>query len=182
MGKPWILIGVTLAMALTASADFFILNGGGLVEGSVLRTNANGSVTIKTKSGVQTYSVAEFTDETRDMHFAGVEIPVEAEATQQTQPAESRDPTGLLSMGARHVSGKHVAGLAIAGAVCLAIGGLWMIIAGFAESPLWGIAFLISGGIAELAFIFTHWHRAKTPLLIQILGVALLVGAMLASR
>lgn len=68
------------------------------------------------------------------------------------------------------------------GAILGVIGSLWMMIAAFAENPVWGIAFLLSGGLAELAFVFVHWDRAKSPLLTQIIGIALFVGVFLIAR
>ena len=66
--------------------------------------------------------------------------------------------------------------LVFIGMVMIGISGLWLLIAGFSESVLWGLALLFFSGIASLIFIFSHWDKAKGPVGLAILGLVLMFG------
>ncbi|MBT3293709.1 MAG: hypothetical protein HN919_00195 [Verrucomicrobia bacterium] len=177
--RIWIILLVTMVLvAATSFAEVFVLNNGEEVEGTIARTSADGRVTIKMKSGVRTYRVTEFAEATRAKHFADLKV---------TMPKQRRNVrTSSAKVAGASLADpseqKQLAGLIIAGIVLICIGGLWMTIAAFAESPIWGIAFLLSGGVAELAFMVLHWDRAKGPIATQVLGIGLLIaGVVLAS-
>lgn len=71
-------------------------------------------------------------------------------------------------------------GLLILGLVLAFIGGLWFLVAAFRESVLWGLACLFIP-IVQLFFLIVHWDEAKKPFLLQLLGLAAIVIAMLIS-
>jgi thiol:disulfide interchange protein len=54
------------------------------------------------------------------------------------------------------------------------VGAIWLIVLAFKESILWGLGSLLIPFVS-LIFAITHWDRAKTPFLIQVGGVVLLV-------
>lgn len=68
------------------------------------------------------------------------------------------------------MSGIDMLGLAI-----LVIGGLWLIIEAFKTSILWGLGCLIITPVS-LVFIFVHWDRAKSPFILQLVGLALIIA------
>jgi hypothetical protein len=169
-------------------ADSFMLKDGAEVEGTVLRTSADGRVTIRTAKGISTFGVLEFSDETQIEHFeelaesillrmeavdegqAGTDAPVKTEADSKRHKGsrgklKAKTPVSLAVMGA--------------GAVLFVIGSLWFAIATFSVSPLWGIALILSSGIASLAFLVLHWDDARNPFYASVLGVALIVGGMM---
>ena len=57
---------------------------------------------------------------------------------------------------------------------CIIISGLWMLIASFAESPVWGLCFLMFG-ISWIPFLFLHPRRAWKPTLLSFIGIGLFV-------
>lgn len=160
-------------VALTGMAEVFVLRDGDEVEGEVVRTSADGRATIKMKTGVRTYDVSEFADETRAKHFADLKP-----SSERTEIIRGRAASSEAARPAEAVSQKPLAALVISGIVLLCVGGLWMTVAAFAESPIWGIAFLLSGGGAELAFMFLHWDRAKGPIITQAAGLGLLIAGI----
>ena len=172
------------AMALMATAgvaEVLVLNNGEQVEGTIARISPDGRVTIKMKSGVRTYRVAEFAEETRAKHFADLKVVPPRQAP-GGRPRPSRAKASRTATGIEAPKAKAAVGLIIGGVVIVGIGGLWMMIAAFAESPVWGIAFLLSGGGAELAFMFLHWERAKGPVITQLLGAGVLVAAIVFAK
>ena len=57
---------------------------------------------------------------------------------------------------------------------CIIISGLLMLIASFAESPVWGLCFLMFG-ISWIPFLFLHPRRAWKPTLLSFIGIGLFV-------
>lgn len=203
-----VLAGALLVMCAVgvARADVFTLKDGQQVEGSVLRTSADGRVTIKTSKGISTFGVLEFSEDTQIEHFeelaesillkieaasegqADADSPVKSsstEAADKTLPttSKSKAPAAIAMMGA--------------GVVLMVIGGVWFIIAGFSVSPMWGIALLLfnslpgfvfftvlrgpgvffCNGVAGLAFLVLHWNEAKNPFYASVLGLGLIILA-----
>lgn len=159
----------------SAFAETFHLITGGTVDGEITRIEHTGRITLKHRTGIRSYSVNDFTAETVAAHFA--ELPPPPVRTDRVIRKDR--PVSVTSEQITTAASNKVAlGLAISGGVLIGIGGVWMAIAAFAESPVWGIAFILSGGIAELAFMFICWHRAKAPILTQCVGLALLVGGI----
>ncbi len=68
------------------------------------------------------------------------------------------------------MSGIDMLGLAI-----LVIGGFWLIIEAFKTSILWGLGCLIITPVS-LVFIFVHWDKAKSPFILQLVGLALIIA------
>ena len=180
--RKLILSMVAMALfAATGLAEVFVLKNREQVEGTIARIGADGRVTVKMKSGVRSYRVSEFSEETRAKHFANVKVasalPTKAARSRSSRAQEPRKMTGVDAP-----EEKAAVGVVIAGVALVCIGGLWMLIAAFAESPIWGIAFLLSGGGAELAFMFLHWDRAKGPIITQLLGAGLFVAAIVLAK
>ena len=72
--------------------------------------------------------------------------------------------------------------LMVLGGGFLVVGGVWLLIEGFKESVLWGIAMLLIN-VVSLIFVITHWQQAKRPFLLQIVGLVLVVaGVMLTEK
>lgn len=154
-----------------AQSNVFQFRDGSRIEGTVVRTTPDGRVTIRMKTGVRTHRMSEFAPETVAEHF-----PDTGYAPAGRQPlrwSESRERTALSDS-----ERKTLWGLAISGAAVFVVGLIWLTVAAFSVSPTWGIAFILSGGSAELAFIILHWKRARWPLLAQMLGLGLVVAAV----
>lgn len=64
--------------------------------------------------------------------------------------------------------------LAVVGMILMVIGGLWLLVEAFKASVLWGLGCLFVP-IVSLFFVATHWSESKTPFLLQLAGVVLLV-------
>ena len=181
MRKLCILTVMAALAALSCLGDVFVLKDGTEIDGTLTRTSPDGNISIKMKTGIRTHHVSEFSEETVEKHFADIEIRAPEPRPRVAAPSSTRQqPTATSQL--KEPKKKVAVGLTITGAVLILIGGLWMTISAFAESPVWGIAFLLSAGIAELAFIFVHWNRAKSPLLTQFLGVALIGAAILVAK
>ncbi len=157
--------------AVPCDADVFILRDGRQIEGSVARTTSDGRVTITMKTGVRTHHVSEFAPETVEEHFPDKQFaPAGGKVLRRSKPRDRIDLSGSER--------KTLWGMAIVGLGLFVIGLIWLTVAAFAESPTWGIAFILSGGSAELAFIILHWKRARAPFLTQVFGLVLLVSAI----
>ena len=66
-------------------------------------------------------------------------------------------------------------GIEMLGLAILVIGGLWLLIEAFTASILWGIGCLLITPVS-LVFIFVHWDRAKSPFILQLVGLALIIS------
>ncbi len=67
----------------------------------------------------------------------------------------------------------------VIGLIIMIIGGLWLLIEGFQESIIWGIA-MICFNIISLLFVILYWERAKYPFLIQVGGFAIMfIGGLI---
>jgi len=186
--RTWIIVMVAvLVMPAVCLAETFVLTGGTEVEGEILRMTQDGKVTLKTKKGISVYHVFEFSEDTRTEHFKEFEKELVERriAVAEAAKVAARNRRKVLKRSVKRSSNakgempKPSKALVGTGVVLCVIGGLWMIIAGFAVSPIWGIAFILSCSIAQLAFIFVHWDEAKQPFLMQVVGIALLIGGML---
>jgi hypothetical protein len=171
----YVIMLVALTFVLPASAETFILKGGKEIEGALLRT-AGSKITLKTNSGVSTYDVTQFSEETRNEHFKDLKP---AGIHREEMPSESTPRPAADPMTLGEAKPKAVVGLMIAGVILCAIGSLWFIVAGFAESVGWGIALILFNGIAGLAFLILHWDRAKSPILTYFLGICLIIASVL---
>lgn len=60
------------------------------------------------------------------------------------------------------------------GGALLFIGGIWLLIEAFTTSILWGIGCLLITPVS-LVFIFVYWDRAKSPFILQLVGLALII-------
>ena len=67
--------------------------------------------------------------------------------------------------------------LLVIGIIGIVVGGIGMLLAGFRESAIWGIAMMVVP-LVSLIFVVSHWEDAKKPFLIQVVGWMLaVVGA-----
>lgn len=71
--------------------------------------------------------------------------------------------------------------LSLIGLVVAFIGGIWLIVAAFQESVVWGLLTLFIGP-AGLIFAIMHWDKGGKPLMLNIGGLVLLfAGAALSA-
>lgn len=170
------LVGLLIAVAWPSFGATFYLTDGTAVEGTVIRTDGS-RVVIQTGRGISSYDVSEFNRETRDTHFPEImesePPPAPRQATVPTPPKSSRQPRAageLKSMG--------LVGITVVGYILLIVSSIWLIVAGFSVSPLWGIALLLFNGIAGLAFLILHWDRARSPMFMGIIGWGMVLSVM----
>jgi hypothetical protein len=164
------------ATVLPGLAETFVLSDGKPVEGTVLRTEGE-RVTIRTATGISSYDVSQFDEPTREKHFPGLGRGESSRMATARSAAVPQPP----ATSARETAMSHPVApliLVVGGGILVLVGSLWFIIAGFAESPLWGIALLICNGLAGLAFLVLHWERAKSPVLMWLVGLGLMIGGV----
>jgi hypothetical protein len=71
--------------------------------------------------------------------------------------------------------------LALIGLVVAFIGGIWLIVAAFQESVVWGLLTLFISP-AGLIFAIMHWERGGKPLMLQVGGlVVMILGSLLSA-
>lgn len=71
--------------------------------------------------------------------------------------------------------------LTILGLVVALIGGIWLLVAAFQESVVWGLLTLLIGP-AGIVFAIMHWDKAGKPLMLNIGGLVLMfAGAALSA-
>lgn len=58
------------------------------------------------------------------------------------------------------------------------IAGIWFLVEAFKENIWWGVACLVFGP-ASLVFLFMHWESAKSPFLLNLLGVLIMAGGLI---
>lgn len=64
-----------------------------------------------------------------------------------------------------------------AGFLIFVLGGLGMLLAAFKTGVLWGLALIFLAPTA-IVFLFLHWDSAKDPFKLQLLGLAVMFGAV----
>ena len=184
-------IGIMAIMLLGAgrlmAEDTFVLNDGRQIEGSVLRTSGS-KVTLRTKTGVATYDVMEFDEETRTEHFEQLETDLirwrmqEAERIKEAERAKAAAERAAKQPSREPFDASKMAAIFIrVGFLLCLIGSLWLIVQGFAVSPVWGIALIIGNGIAGFAFLVLHTERAKAPVLTWVAGAVLILVSWFAA-
>ena len=67
--------------------------------------------------------------------------------------------------------------LLVGGALAL-VGGLWLLVASFRTSLLWGLACLLCSPLGPLLFVVLHWRAASTPFLVNLVGSLLAMGGL----
>jgi len=65
--------------------------------------------------------------------------------------------------------------LIVLGSLAILIGAIWLVVAAFQESVLWGLAVLIFHGIASFIFLILHPEQAWRPIALEIVGVVLVM-------
>lgn len=75
---------------------------------------------------------------------------------------------------------KGIVAFALAGLGWLisAVGGVWLLVAAFRTSLLWGFLTLFVP-LAGIVFVFAHWDEAKRPFLVSLAGIAVLCSPLL---
>jgi hypothetical protein len=105
-----------------------------------------------------------------------LEEEVEVEGTETTKLPKSRDEF------VRRVSDlKGNARLTFYGGFgLLVIGAIWFLVRGFQVSIWWGLALFFCNAtlVVPLLFLVLHWSKAKDPLFVKLLGVALMMVAL----
>jgi hypothetical protein len=69
-------------------------------------------------------------------------------------------------------------GIVMLGVAISLIGGIWLLVEAFKTSILWGLGCLLITPVS-LVFIFVHWDRAKSPFILQLIGIALILSRKL---
>ncbi len=64
--------------------------------------------------------------------------------------------------------------LLVLGGIVALIGLIWLLVAAFQESVLWGLGSLLVPFVA-LIFVIMHWDKGGKPFLVNLGGVALVV-------
>ena len=177
----WLAAAALGAALQTASAETYVLANGKTLEGTVIRSEGT-RVTLQTKTGVATYELREFDDETLQKLLAQPMTGVAPGPVRVDVPAAAPEAGGALSSNPWADRSGLFLGVMITGLVLYLIGSLWFIIAGFAESVLWGVVLIVFPGIAGLAFLILHWDRASRPFGVCLLGTALIALAALAVK
>ena len=67
--------------------------------------------------------------------------------------------------------------LVILGGIAMFVGGIWLLVEAFKESILWGLGSIFIPFVS-LVFVIMHWDVSKTPFLIQIGGLVLLIAGV----
>ena len=67
--------------------------------------------------------------------------------------------------------------LVILGGIAMFVGGIWLLVEAFKESVLWGLGSIFIPFVS-LVFVIMHWDVSKTPFLIQIGGLVLLIAGV----
>jgi hypothetical protein len=62
--------------------------------------------------------------------------------------------------------------LIVVGALIYVVGAIWLLVAIFRESILWGLGSLLVP-LAALIFVILHWDAAKRPLVVGLIGLAI---------
>jgi len=65
--------------------------------------------------------------------------------------------------------------LVILGMIAILVGAIWLIVAAFQESPVWGLAVLFFHGIASFIFLILHPEQAWRPVALEVVGVVLVM-------
>jgi hypothetical protein len=65
--------------------------------------------------------------------------------------------------------------MAVLGMLAMVGGGIWLVIAAFSVSALWGLMVLLLPA-GSLAFVVKHWEEGRNPFFIQLGGTALFVA------
>jgi hypothetical protein len=63
------------------------------------------------------------------------------------------------------------------GGLIVTVGGIWLLVAAFRVSVIWGLGSLFVPFIS-LAFVITHWPEAKRPFLVQLVGCLIVVAGL----
>jgi len=158
-----IALAVLLSVAIAVSAAAAPKNVKKLEKAQLRPMESKSTVKKKSSSRLEPAVLENKTDDN-----AGTDEEVRAEPGSRTDALDSSDSKTMAASG-----------LFAAGAVLCVVGTLWFIIAGFAESVLWGIALILFNGIAGLAFLVLHWKRAKSPVLTYLMGWGLILVSSL---
>ena len=71
--------------------------------------------------------------------------------------------------------------LVILGILLCAVGSIWILVAAFKESILWGLGVLFINSIVTIIFVIMHFEETKKPFIIWIIGVVLMIVGVVIS-
>jgi hypothetical protein len=101
--------------------------------------------------------------------------------------AAGKEPRDPFSLGALQVKVKDtwnnkggagtylIFGALALGTALLGVGAVWMVLAAFHESAMWGICCILFWGLAHFFFVMLHWEKAEKPFLCM-MGGGILCG------
>lgn len=169
-------LAVMLCTTVTGMAEVIPLASGKSIEGDVIRTNDT-SVTIRTRSGVQTYQFYELAKPPIDIGIdfspgptptarGGVSQPGATSSTGATSTVSRSRPDELMQKGVN-----AVAVFSRIGQILFFLGWLLLVIQGFRVSILWGILNLLFSLISGLIFLVFHPKQGILPFIVMLAGV-----------
>ena len=71
--------------------------------------------------------------------------------------------------------------LVILGLILCLVGSIWIIVAAFKESTLWGLGVLFINSIVTIIFVILHFEETEKPFIIWVIGVVLMIVGMIIS-
>ena len=71
--------------------------------------------------------------------------------------------------------------LVILGLILCLVGSIWILIAAFKESLLWGLGVLFINSIVVIIFVILHFEETKKPFIIWVIGVVLMIVGQIIS-
>lgn len=183
--RLWLALVALFVVHAASAVETLTLENGRSLTGEVLRASDR-AITLKSSSGVQTYTLQEFDAASRKHLLETVltnALPppvVEGTASPEIErpalpgPRAASDEPADVKSAARLFGGMF--GAAIAGYVLLFVSYVWFIVLGFRESVLWGVLNLLVP-FAPLVFALLHFRASVGALLCFAAGIGVIVGA-----
>jgi hypothetical protein len=170
-------LAVMLCTMTVGRAELIPLASGRTIDGEVIRTNDT-SITIRTKSGFQTYQFYELAKPPMDIrldvspartstpHHA-VSVPMKTSVLREGQ--EGVAPSGEGQRVFRFFAGALLS--ARAGQILVLLGWILLVIQGFRVSILWGILNLLFSLVSGIIFLVFHPKQGILPFIVMLAGI-----------
>lgn len=160
-------VGITLQNAEENKAYFVpVANPAGIKEVKIITQPE----VVETAAQPEPEKASAVEPEPGDDWKAGVSV------VGQSNPAE--EPANPMSFASELDQTKLIIAfsLIVTGFLINFIAGLWLLVAAFQTSVLWGLGYLFIPFVS-LIFLFKQWERAKTPFLIGLIGTLLIYSS-----